>query len=380
MVLIQAQQDDLQAHPENTAPSQSPRPLARYEEIVPSGTEVDLDLVQPPIQMNTLNPLPVDSESMSREEFWRQFATTQPLRNRQYVEGYDSLQATLNNGFWFGGMDVVYLEPTFESNNAFSISNDAFSTNQHVDFGFDVSYRLHVGFQTSAGPAAKLSYWGLNSFSAVQQFTTGSGDSAIATIDLGDTNNSFKLGEAANDGSRITVQQQLKFDSVDFTLFKDQWHPISRVRGAVALRAIDLRQNLFAELVDPISGVEIVRNTNQYQGIGPKIGIEYFRPIGHTQLELVSGVHGSVLFGRREQVFAAQGASSFGFQQLGKVETLPILEMHIGLQWVKQLSRCRSVFLKTSLESQYWAGSDTAMQVGDSLGFYGLSFGFGFGR
>ena len=378
MVLIEAKQDIPPAGAEDASPAPSPRMVPNYEEIVPGGTE--LNLVQPPILMNTLNPQPVDPELMSREEFWRQFATTQPLGNRQYVEGYDSLQATLNNGFWFGGMDVVYLEPTFESNNAFSITDGASSRNQHVDFGFDVSYRFHVGFQTSAGPAGKFSYWGLNSFSALQQFTTGSGESAIATIDLGDTNNPFKLGDAASEGSRITVQQQLKFDSLDFTLCKDQCHPISRVRGSVAIRAIDLRQKLFGELVDPLAGAEIVRNTNKYQGVGPKIGIEYFRPIGHTRLELLSGVHGSVLFGRRDQVFEAEGVSPFGFQQLGKVETLPILEMHVGLQWNKQLARCRTIFWKTSLESQYWAGSDTAMQAGDSLGFYGLSCGFGFGR
>ena len=41
----------------------------------------------------------------------------------------------------------------------------------------------------------------------------------------------------------------------------------------------------------PQAGAAIVRNTNKYQGFGPEIGIECFRPIGLTRLELLSGVH-----------------------------------------------------------------------------------------
>ena len=85
----------------------------------------------------------------------------------------------------------------------------------------------------------------------------------------------------------------------------------------------------------PQAGAAIVRNINKYQGFGPEIGIECFRPIGHARLDFAIGCSRSVLFGRRDRVFDAEGVSRFGFLQLGKVETLPILKMHVGLQWNK---------------------------------------------
>jgi hypothetical protein len=59
------------------------------------------------------------------------------------------------------------------------------------------------------------------------------------------------------------------------------------------------------------------------------------------------------------------------------VETLSIFELYLGVEWNRQLSHCRTFFLKTALESQLWAGSDSALNVGDDFGLYGMSFGFG---
>ncbi len=335
------------------------------------------DLVQPPHPLNQPGGYGLDPLQMSREEFWRQFSTLPPGDKKARTEGYESLQATLKNGFWFAGLDLLYLEPTFQANNAYTSTTGSLVQTQQVDFGFDVSYRGHVGFETNAGPALKFSWWGLNNFSAINDFSIGPGRAAITTIDLGDSDTNLQLGAAASDGSRLTVQQQMKFDSMEVTFYKDQVNPVSRMRGNVAIRSLSLHQNLFAGLDDPVNGSQLIRNLNDYLGVGPKLGIEYFRPIGHTDLEFQSGMFGSLLFGRREQVLVRQGPIPLQYQQLGKVETLSIFELYLGVEWNRQLSHCRTFFLKTALESQLWAGSDSALNVGDDFGLYGMSFGFG---
>jgi hypothetical protein len=345
-----------------------------------SGGQSGLELVQPPHADYRLNPWSTDPAVMTRDQFWQQFATLPPDDPKARTAGYDSLRATLNNGFWFAGFDILYLEPMFRSNNAFTTSEGSFATAQPVDFGFEVSYRLNFGFQTNAGPAGRVTWWRLNSFSSLNEVFIGNGRTAVTTIDLGDTGTQVRLGEMASDGSRLTVRQQIKFDSTEITLYKDQVNPVSRMRGNLSLRHISLQQNLFAGLDDPAAGSQQIRNNNDYEGLGPKLGIEYFRPIGHTDLELQSGMSGSILFGRREQLFDAAGPDPLRFQQAGKVEPLSIFELYIGVQWNIEVATCRHLFFRTALESQLWAGSESALGVEENLGLYGISCGFGLTR
>lgn len=342
----------------------------------------NLDLVQPPVLENRLRPEEAPgtmSEAMSREQFWNQFATL-PEDKKGRTAGYDSIQAVLNNGFWFGGVDFLYLEPTFQENNAFTIVQGTQSSADHVDFGFDVSYKGYFGFETNAGPAFKASFWRLNNYSAINDISIGPGQTVTTRIDLGDSDNQYLLGPGASPGSRLTVQQQMKINSTELMIYKDQKNPVSRVRGNIGLRHISLQQLLFAGLDDPVAGSQVVRNFNDYFGAGPKIGIEYFRPIGHTDLELQSGFFGSLLFGRRDQIFDAAGTTPWRFEQTGKVETVSIFEMYVGVQWNIQVSKCQHVFVRTALESQLWAGSDTALDIGSDFGLYGMTFGFGITR
>lgn len=342
----------------------------------------ELNLVQPPIAQNRIRPYtrqgPIPAPQ-NDEQFWNQFSQF-PENKKERTSGYDSFQAVLNNGFWFAGIDFLYLEPLFQENNAFATTSGGNASSEQVDFGFDVSYRGHFGFQTNAGPAFKASFWRLNNFSAINDITIGAGQTAITRIDLGDSDNQLVLGQGAAVGSRLTVQQQMKINSTEVLIFKDQQNPISRVRGNIGLRHISLQQLLFTSLDDPVAGSQVVRNFNDYFGAGPKIGIEYFRPIGHTDLELQAGMFGSVLFGRRDQILDLAGATPLRFSQLGKVEAISIFEMHVGVQWNIKISDCQHFFVRSAIESQLWAGSDSALDIGSDFGLYGASFSMGLTR
>ncbi len=340
----------------------------------------DPDLVQPPIAANQLNPAQKpEPQTIVRDQFWDQFPTLPPNDKKGRTAGYDSLEAVLKNGFWFGEIDFLYFEPIFQENNAFAISGGA-GTTVATDYGFNVSPRVSVGFETNAGPAVKFTFWRFNEFSNLNEFTFDAVQSAVTTIDLGDSDNQFQLGAGASAGSQLSVQQQIKMNSSELLFFKDQQNPISTVRGNVGLRHVSLQQFLFAGLNDPVAGSQVVRNVNDYFAGGPKLGIEYFRPIGHTNLELQSGLFGSLLFGRRDQSFTELGGTNVQFSQLGKIEPLTIFELYLGVQWNLELSKCQHLFFRTSIESQLWAGSDSVVDIGSDLGFYGVSFSFGLTR
>lgn len=346
---------------------------------LPLPMEQPIDLVQPPLPINGLNPMMGDDPHCSND-FWQQFPTTQEIHGHAYYEGNESLQARLRNGSWFANFEVLFLEPNFQSNAVASLSDGASSSRESVDFGFDDSYQIDIGFQSFGGTGAMFSYWGLNSFSNLQQFSTGGSEMVISSVDLGDSNQQFRLGEFAGPGSQLAVQQQIQIDSGELTVFHKHYGKVSTFQSSFAIRALRMSQILAAELDDPLAGLERVRNKNEFHGVGPKLGVEYFRPIGRTRMELQSGVHGSILVGNRDQVFSADGPTPQQFQQIGSVETIPIFELYLGLQWTKQLSNCRRFFLKTALESQYWANADSASTVGDDLGLYGASFGLGLTR
>ena len=340
----------------------------------------DMELIQPPIQENKLSPYGGDPTQVSRDQFWRQFSTMPNDDATSRTEGYGSIQAILKNGFWFAGADLLYFEPTFQQNNAFTVTNGNQVTAQHVDFGFDISARYYLGFETNAGPGFKLSYWNLNKFSAINDVVFVGGQSAVTRIDLGDSGNQILVGDTANAGSRLTVQQQIELNSTEVTLYKDQKNPVSSVIGNVGLRHISLTQRLFVGLDDPVAGSDVVRNVNGYYGFGPRIGVEYFRPVGHTRLELRTGLFGSLIFGRRDQTFVQSGSTTLFFNQIGKVESISIIDAYLGIQWNKKINKCQTVFFSTAIESQWWGGADSAMDTGTDLGLYGMTFGFGISR
>ena len=315
-------------------------------------------------------------EVQSREMFWDQFSKM-PADKDLRTEGYDSLPAILNNGFWFGGVDLMFIEPIFQGNNVLTTTDGATSNSVPADFNFDAAWKGNFGFETNAGPAVKASFFRYNEFSGPVNFVSDGTTTGESIVQSGDPANVFRLA-ATSAGDRIDARQQIKLNSVDLLFYKDQKNLVSRVRGNVGLRFLSLQQFLFADLFEAAGPVTSLRSVNDLQAMGPKLGIEYFRPIGHTDLELQTGLFGSLMFGRRDHTVTDVG--NLQFRQLGKIEPLSIFEMYLGLQWNFQVARCQTAFVRTAIESQYWSGSESPGETDTDFGFYGLTAGFGIKR
>lgn len=316
-------------------------------------------------------------QTRGREQFWDQFSAYPEGDKKQRTEGYESVGAILSNGFWFGGADVFFIEPMFGENPAMLVESGGMVRPLSADFGFDTAIKVHAGFETNAGPGVRFSFFRYNDETGVQNFVSDGTSVGQVRLLFDGGAGAIRL-IANNSGDAITTRQQIKIRSSEVNFYKDQKNEVSRVRGSVGIRHLILQQVMDAELVPAAGLPQRFRSFNDFQAIGPKLGIDYFRPVGHTDLELQSGMAGSLLFGRRDHSVAAFNAT--GYQSDGKSEALPILEMYIGLQWNIELSECQTAFLRTALESQYWANSDTPSETDANSGFYGLSVGIGITR
>ncbi len=370
-------QQENQSPPVQNAPHRSILIHPDPDSVTPlSDTSGEPELVLPPRMQLSES---WDGQAWDREQFWKQFATSPTPGSRTGSGHNQSLSAAMRNGSWFGGLDILFVEPIFQSNNAFVTTDSAtgISSAAHADYNFDPAWKGFFGFESSGGPGLELSWLNYNQFSDTAMFQATGTENGVARIDYGAPGNAIALSTVAA-GDRLESRQQIKLNSVDILVFKDQQNPISRVRGSVGIRYVSLKHLLFADLTSSTGATTAVRNVNDWEGLGPKLGVDYFRPIGHTKLEFQSGLFVSLLFGRRDQVVTEVG--SLQFSQIGKIEPMGILEMYLGVQRNFHLSRCRTAFVRTALESQYWIGGESAIESGTDFGFYGLSVGFGIAR
>ncbi len=315
---------------------------------------------------------------MTRDELWRQFATSPPERGPYgRVEGYESVRATLRNGFWFAGVDLMFFEPVFQSNQVFVTRSPAFDSATHADFGFDVTPRFYGGFQTNMETGIKLSGWRLNEFSSLASFTSDGTSMATMTLDVGSPFRTLSF-DANTAGAQINVREQLKLLSSELMLYKDQRNPVSRLRGQIGVRYVSLRHRLIADINDPTFGRTEVRGVNDLDALGPKVGVEYFRPIRGTCLELQSGLFASLLAGRRDQTYTCNGV--LHFQQFGKLEPLTVFDVYLALQWNLQVAECRRVYVRCAVENQSWLNGDSAIDTNSDFGLYGFAVGMGVTR
>ena len=316
-------------------------------------------------------------DARSREQFWDQFSEPSKGDKKRHMEGYDSPRAILSNGFWFAGADVLFIEPIFSGNPAILIDESGAVHPISADFGFDTAVRVHGGFETNAGPGVRFSFFRYNDETAEQSFTSDGVSTGQVRFLFDGGAGSIRLA-ATNPGDVLSTRQQIKIRSSEVAFYKDQKNLVSVVRGSLGIRHVILQQVMDAGL-DAAAGLpQRFRSFNDFQALGPQLGIDYFRPVGHTDLELQSGMSGSLLFGRRDHSVTSMNTGSY-FRD-GKSESLPVLEMYLGLQWNIELSKCQTMFARIALESQYWANSGTPSETDANTGFYGLSAGFGITR
>ncbi len=311
--------------------------------------------------------------SPESQHFWDQFLT-EPPEGGQYsrTEDYLSFASILANGHVFGRVDFAFIEPHFQSNNLLHSTVGQTTTVEPTNFSFDVTPRYSIGFETNAGPGVEAGYWQYNEFSDLLQFTSDGTSVASIRVRTGQPAEAREL--TAGPGQSLQARHHMTVNSSKFTVFKAFQAPVSRIRGSLGVRYVQIDHELFSERND---GATLFNNSN-FQGGGPTFHLDYQRPIGHTPLKLLGGFGLSALFGHHDQ-------SIFESDVLTHVETatdhsLAVIDLHLGVEFNQKFARCNSIFVRGAWESEHWLNGGSAADPDSDFGLHGFVISVGLSR
>jgi len=281
-------------------------------------------------------------------------------------------------GRFFYMAEALWAEPQFQGNTLIATESLNFGESIPDDFDSDFHPRFRFGFESPYGPGIEFSYFNINSNSEIASFTSNG-------IVTGQTNawvigrNIWSRIVADDAGETLATQHSIDIDSGTVSFFKELKFPISRVNGNFGFQYVSIAQQLNANVTgaDGVT-VETLQSVTDMRAYGPRAIIEYYRPIGHTPLELVTTFGGAVLFGQRDQVVTN---SQTGLEnRLGADEFLTILDFLVALQYTKTVGENRAWYGRFGFMNQTWIGGGTAAFPQGDFGLRGLTFGIGYNR
>ena len=317
-----------------------------------------------PNPINRVNTYPIDDgEKFSFETKKREF----PPFNEIIAQGR-----------FFYNAELLWAEPNFQGNTAFTSNSANLSESVAFDFDSDFQPRFRFGFESQYGPGIEFTYFNLNSNSELASFTSdGLTTGQTSAFTIGQNIPSSIFADAA--GDVLTSQHSIDIDSGTVSFFKELKFPVSRVNGNLGFQYVSIEQQLNSNVVSAGGAtVETLNSTTDMRAWGPRAIIEYYRPVGHTPLEFVTSFGGSVLFGQRDQLITN---SETGFEsRLGADEFLTIIDFFVALQYSKTIGENRSVHGRFGFINQTWIGGGTATFPQGDFGLRGLTFGIGYNR
>lgn len=385
----------------------APVPAARRPVVIPNEAEFEPQEFNRPAQLPPLSSQPVQNQY----DFDRHFGSPSqlpeaPLESTVINEGFRQTQPTVRGdvlddygqefdfenkkreyppfkeimatGRYFGNAELLYVKPYFQNNTAITVEGPGTGQSEPFDFGYDTGHRFLMGFESKYGPGMELNYFQYDHQSRPSTFTSSGGlTGETATWMMGPSR--WTRLTAANPGETLRAEHSMEVQNFGVSLFKDWQMPISRMGGGFGIQYVSIAQDLRATLTDS-GGSQIGQLTasHDFRAIGPKLEFKYFRPVGHTKLEMIGGISGAVLFGNRDQFVS--NSSTLDTSRIGADEMLMIFDVVGGVQYVHKYADKRSFYARITLMSQAWMGGGTALLPQDDFGFRGLGFAVGFNR
>ncbi len=359
----------------------------------------DLSLTPPPIPGRPVNEyLPIQPPAFQADDFTPQFNPDVGHRRPEPTRRFDvypiddgekfgfekkkrdfpPFGEIIATGRFFYMAETLWAEPQFQGNTLIATESPGFGESIPDDFDSDFHPRIRFGFESPYGPGIEFSYFNINSNSEIASFTSN------GTV-TGQTN-AWVIGRnvwsrilADDAGETLAAQHSIDIDSATVSFFKELKFPISRVNGNFGFQYVSIAQQLNANVTSAGGGtVETLQSVTDMRAFGPRAIIEYYRPIGHTPLELVTTFGGSVLFGQRDQFVTN---SQTGLQnRLGADEFLTIMDFLVAVQYTKTVGENRAWYGRFGFMNQTWIGGGSATFPQGDFGLRGLTFGIGYNR
>ena len=287
----------------------------------------------------------------------------------------------LATGRYFGSIEGQLLKPRFNGTSGITILDQSSGTNftdSHVfDFGYDLNPSVRVGFESKYGPGFEFDYREIRSTSDLQSFTSGVATSASLRSALPDVSLSSVISTTAP-GQTLSGTQNLEVEEFGFSVFKEVQLPVTRINGMFGFQTIDIDHEVDATVTDGAGAVlQSLSSRSDMRAVGPRVRLEYFRPVGHTRLEFLTRMSGALLFGKRDQ-FITEGVNSF--QRVGTDEIVTKFGFLTALQIKQRIGENRSVFGRIGYLNESFNSGGSGFLAQDDFGVRGITFLVGVNR
>jgi len=281
-------------------------------------------------------------------------------------------------GRFFGSVELAYLRPHFLGNTAISIDGPTFSESIPFEFENETAPKIRAGFESKYGPGFELNYFTLNANSrAISQ--TFDGLAPVSTIASVTGPNRFSQLSADAIGETLNANHSFEIETIGFNVFKDIAFKVSRIGGRFGFTYANIAQSLESSVTDGGDNIlDSLVSTSDFRGFGPQLGIDYYRPMGHTPLEFVTSFSGMGLFGRRDQF--VNNTAGLVERRFGADEFVAVLDLTSGIQYKKTIAENRAWFARLAFVHQTWLGGGTAVDPTGDFGMKGVTFGVGYNR
>lgn len=291
---------------------------------------------------------------------------------------YPPMREILATGRYFAMTEYWLAKPYFNNNSVLSTQSSTFMESFQADHAFESAPRFRFGFESKFGPGAELQYFQFDHNSRPIEFTSTAGVSAQSSVDVVGVASPAILATTGS-GQRMRLDQSLEVHSLMFVVFKEVKMPISRVNGMLGTRYASIAQSLQAQLLDAGgNSLGFLNHSTDFRGYGPYFSIEYYRPVGHTKLELFGSAAGSLMLGNRDQ-FVNQ-SNVFQSRRVGADEMVTTFDVTTGLQYKKETAENRSYYARLAYLNQVWLNGGTPNSPHDDFGFRGIGFAVGLNR
>ncbi len=327
------------------------------------------------------------------------FDEPQPATAPHVLQG-PSCEEPRSRGGWSAGLGLMILQPSFESNPAFSlvtpniVLGPGIGVNVPIrqydfSYGMDVAPSVFIGYTWDSGIGVRSNYMQYqNNSIAAAQGTAGPTLVAPGSFLAGSL---ISLLTGFGPTERAEARSDIQFLIFDFeatyALQTGRWSLL----GSAGIRYLNLSQSYRFDVTstDPGFGIDVFTfyANNNFNGLGPTLSAEGKYRVNDF-LQLYANSRGSILFGG--------GSSTGGFTIAGgplslnlestshRSDILPIAELELGTEFTQTLGQF-NFFARVGFLGQAWFGADNATQglstilgsnngpQSSNLGFYGLS-------
>jgi hypothetical protein len=290
---------------------------------------------------------------------------------------YPPMREILATGRYFGSVGALFLKPAFQGNTAITTLSPGSGESIPFDFDYEGAPQFRFGFESKYGPGLEVNYWQYDESSNPASFTSdGITTGTTSTWMVGPSR--WSRLEATLAGETIDATHTIDVESIGVSLFKEVQLPISRINGTFGLQYLSIEQSMNATLSNGGGVIETLDSSSNIRAYGPRFSLEYYRPVGHTKLEFITSVGGSLMFGHRDQFVT--NSSTGDFSVVGADEFVSLLEFMAGVQYKKMTAENRAVFARLGMIFQAMPGGGTAVNAQDDFGLHGYTFSVGYNR